>query len=693
MQFVKDYLSPLFKWWWLVITAPLIAAVSAYFFARQLPPVYQARTTLLIGRAIQDPNPSSNEFSLSYQLANEYANMAKREPVQNAVKDTLGLAELPKYEATPRGIFLEIAVIHTDPKFAQVVANIIAETLINLSPVNTAQTSGEDPLFVQNQLTELQASIEKTRQEINTKQALLLSLESALEIAKTEAEINALEAKLSSLQEIFATLYASTREAAFNTLSVFDLASEPKLPIGPKQVLIVLLAALSGLVFSVAAAYLIEFLDDTIKNTDEISRLINVPVIGMIAEMPGFKPTFAADQPRSPIADAFRSLRTNLEFSAVDRSIKKLVISSAEASDGKSTIAMNLAIVMAQSEKKVILMDADLRSPSIHRYLGIPENPGLSDIFLDRVKIKDALVEWNGPPKFQIIPAGATPPNSAELLGSRKMDQILDELAGMVDIIVMDGPPGFVVDALVLSAKADAVLLVVNIGETRRGPIKAVTEQFQRIGASVVGVVLNRVTRGSTYYGSYYYSSYYSKEPATRPIKSTPAKNRKLKLRHLHLPPVLSFLKKQKFGRKKQARSIGDLIKSLFSQLKSVTKPMRFRANKYPSNDQNKDKSPVITILLPREPIEENQAENTVGMDPQPADFGAEGSSGSDQKIPSETVYESEPVVEAMTQISRKDEQPDEAITTAQEENLPVSKPKRKRSKAVQPAVNKDALG
>ena len=294
----------------------------------------------------------------------------------------------------------------------------------------------------------------------------MLSLESALEIAKTEAEINALEAKLSSLQEIFTTLYASTREAAFNTLGVFDLASEPKLPIGPKKVLIVLLAALSGLVFAVAAAYLIEFLDDTIKNTDEISRLINVPVIGMIAEMPGFKPTFAADQPRSPIADAFRSLRTNLEFSAVDRSIKKLVISSAEASDGKSTIAMNLAIVMAQSEKKVILIDADLRSPSIHRYLGMSENRGLSDIFLDRVKIKDALVEWSGPPRFQIIPAGTTPPNSAELLGSRKMDQILDELAGMADIIIVDGPPGFVVDALVLSAKADAVLLVVNIGET-----------------------------------------------------------------------------------------------------------------------------------------------------------------------------------------------------------------------------------
>jgi len=547
MRFLKDYLSPLMKWWWLVITAPVIAAMSAYLFARQLPPVYQARTTLLIGRAIQDPNPSGTEFGLSYQLASEYANMAMREPVRNAAKAALGLSELPEYEATPRGIFLEIAVIHTDPKFAQVVANVLTQQLILLSPVNTQQTSGEDQQFVQQQLKELQANIEQTRQEIVKKQESLSKLDSALDIAKTDAELKALEGKISTLQTIYSDLFASTREAAFNTLVVFDTASLPTKPIGPKKTLIVLLAAVSGLAFAVGAAYLIEFLDDTIKGNDEISRLIDVPAIGFITEMQGFKPTFVADQPRSPVADAFRGLRTNLEFSAVDRPLKKLVISSAEASDGKSTIAINLAIVMAQSEKKVILLDADLRSPSIHRYLGIPDNPGLSDVFLDRVKIKDVLVEWSGTPKFKVIPAGATPPNSAELLGSRKMDLILEELSGMADIVIVDGPPGFVVDAVVLAAKVDGVLLVVNIGETRRGSIKMVTEQFRRIGANLVGVVLNRVARGSAYYGSYYYSTYYSKEPATRPLQSkSKIKMPKLRLKSLSLKSLSRFLPKKK---------------------------------------------------------------------------------------------------------------------------------------------------
>jgi polysaccharide biosynthesis transport protein len=521
MRFLQDYFAPLLKWWWLVILAPLIAAVSAILFARQLPPVYQAKTTLLVGRAIQDPNPSGNEFSMSYQLATEYANMAMREPVQNAAKTALGLNDLPEYEATARGIFLEIAVIHSDPRFAQAVANVLAQQLILLSPVNLQQTSGTDKQFVEKQLKELQVNIENTRQDITNKQNSLSGMNSALEIAKTQNDLKTLEDKMASMQSIYTELFASTREAAFNTLSVFDTAALPTIPIGPRKTLIVLLAAVSGLAFAVGAAYLIEFLDDTIKNPEEISRLIDVPAIGYIGEMQGFKPTFVASHPRSPAADAFRGLRTNLEFMSVGRPMKKLVISSPEPSDGKTTIAINLAIVIAQSEKKVILVDADLRSPSIHRYLGISGSPGLSEVFLDRVKVNEALVEWEGTPRFLIMPAGAIPPNSAELLGSRKMEEILEELAGMADIVILDGPPGFIVDAIVLSAKVDGVLLVVNIGETRRGSLKAVVEQFKRVDANLVGTVLNRISKGSAYYGSYYSSSYYSKEPVTRPFQSS----------------------------------------------------------------------------------------------------------------------------------------------------------------------------
>jgi polysaccharide biosynthesis transport protein len=577
MRFLQDYFSPLLKWWWLLILAPLIAAASAFLFARQLPPVYQAKTTLLIGRAIQDPNPSGNEFSMSYQLATEYANMAMREPVQNAAKTALGLTDLPEYKANARGIFLEIAVIHTDPRFAQAVANVLAQQLILLSPVNMQQTSGTDKQFVEQQLMELQDNIEKTRQDITNKQNSLSGMNSALELAKTQNDLKTLEDKMATMQSIYTELFASTREAAFNTLSVFDTASLPTVPIGPRKTLIVLLAAISGLAFAIGAAYLIEFLDDTIKNPDEISRLIDVPAIGYIGEMQGFKPTFVASHPRSPAADAFRGLRTNLEFMSVDRPMKKLAISSPEASDGKSTIAINLAIVIAQSEKKVILVDADLRSPSIHRYLGISDNPGLSDVFLDRVKVNEALVEWDGTPKFLIMPAGAIPPNSAELLGSHKMDQILDELAGMADIVILDGPPGFIVDAIVLSAKVDSVLLVVNIGETRRGSVKAVVEQFKRVDANLVGTVLNRISKSSAYYGSYYSSSYYSREPVTRPIQASNSKKKKFNLR---FNPMIYFSRFMPGKIRPDAKQVDQLLK----QAPLFDPPLHFEENQ-PNTD------------------------------------------------------------------------------------------------------------
>jgi capsular exopolysaccharide synthesis family protein len=203
----------------------------------------------------------------------------------------------------------------------------------------------------------------------------------------------------------------------------------------------------------------------------------------------------------------------------VDHPIRKLVITSVEASDGKSTVAINLAIILAQAEKRVILVDADLRAPSIHLYLDIPENRGLSDIFLNRLSPIEGLITWEKDSNLRILPSGLIPPNSAELLGSRKMDQIIDDLSSNADILIIDGPPAFVVDSLVLSAKADGVLLVVNSGETHRAASKTIVEQLKRLGANLVGVVLNRVPRSTAYYGGYYSSAYYSEDESKKNAK------------------------------------------------------------------------------------------------------------------------------------------------------------------------------
>ena len=248
-----------------------------------------------------------------------------------------------------------------------------------------------------------------------------------------------------------------------------------------------------------------------------MDRILGLPLIGYIAEMQTNskeEEVYVSRQPRSPVSEAFRSLRTNLEFAAVDRPLRTILVTGAEAGDGKTTIATNLAAIFAQGGKRVLLLDADLRRPRVHRFLGIQNRVGLTDLFRDGLSVDSVMHPWadaNSKSMF-VITTGSLPPNPAELLGSHKMDSILAEVASRVDVVIIDSPPSLVSDAQVLAAKVDCVLLVVQPGKTHSGAARATREQLERAGARVVGAVFNRIPRShGYYYGGYqYYSPYYS---------------------------------------------------------------------------------------------------------------------------------------------------------------------------------------
>lgn len=298
-----------------------------------------------------------------------------------------------------------------------------------------------------------------------------------------------------------------------------DAAKVPGKPIQPLPLRDVPIGAVSGLLIMGAIAFLVEYLDDTLKTPEDVARALGLPVIGMIGEMdyekgeaPG---VYVAENPRSPIAEAFRTLRTNLEFAGVDRPIRSLLVTSASPSEGKTTLAINLAASLAQGERRVMLIDADLRRPAVHRYLGIPNRSGLTELFRPRpgdMLIGSSAVNTWGDPALNVITSGSLPPNPAELLGSERMCQILEELKEMADIVVVDGPPFIVADPVVMASRVDGVLLVIEPGGTKVDIAQGVVEQLQRAGARVVGVVLNPISRKRAhyYYGKYrYYSDYY----------------------------------------------------------------------------------------------------------------------------------------------------------------------------------------
>ncbi len=499
----------------------VISTGTAYTFTRSLPKVYQARTTLLVGRTFQDLNPSTNELYLSYQLATEYASIAIRQPIQDATKSVLGLAILPKYEARARGAFLELLVTDTDPALAKTVANELARQLILLTPTSAQSVSQVDQTFVKKQLTDLQNMITEIQQQINTKQTQLTTLTSAIEIASAQAELKSLANRLDDARGTYAALYSRSQESAFNTVSVLEPAMLPTLPIGPNVLLILIMSALSGAVITTGAAYLLELLDDTVKDADAISETFDSPVIAQIPKIARSNgKVYVTDNPLSQIADEFRTLRTNLEFASVNHPLKKLVITSVEASSGKTTIATNLATVLALAEKEIILVDCDMRSPSVHKTFGQKKSPGLSELFLGHVELAETLIPIENFPNLSILPSGEMPFNPAELLGSKKMDQILDELAQKADIVILDAPPAFIVDSLVLTGKADGVLVVVTYGQTHIRGLKTFFEQLNRTGTKITGMVLNRVPKGSQRYGGYYKKYKYGQQPKIeKPVK------------------------------------------------------------------------------------------------------------------------------------------------------------------------------
>jgi len=198
--------------------------------------------------------------------------------------------------------------------------------------------------------------------------------------------------------------------------------------------------------------------------------------------------------PRSPISEAYRTLRTNLEFTSLDKPIYSMVVTSAGPEEGKSTTLANLAVTLAQAGKRVILVDCDLRRPSQHEIFGVSNAVGVTTMMVDEAALKEPPFAESGIPGLKLLPSGPMPPNPSELLGSQRMEEIVATLKAQADMVLFDAPPVIAVtDAAVLAAKVDAVLLVINAGRTKREHAKRAKALLDKVKARLVGTVLNNV--------------------------------------------------------------------------------------------------------------------------------------------------------------------------------------------------------
>jgi len=335
-------------------------------------------------------------------------------------------------------------------------------------------------------------------------------------------EMSQLQTNLNLYQQIYvnsiSSLEALNLSRAQNAPNVVQVepARVPNSPISPRPMQTTIIFGTIGLLATAGVSFLVEYLDDTIKTPDEVKSVLGLPVIGLIADMNGnfgkhkesIKGVFVANQPRSPISEAFRSMRTSLEFYSVDKPLQVIIVTSANAEEGKTTVASNLAVILAKGNKNVLLLDADLRRPNVHNHLGISNRMGLSHLIRSRSNIEEVVQISADVPNLSVITSGSLPPNPAELLASEKMNNILNTLKSQYDMIVIDTPPALVTDAQILATKADGVIYVLRPGKTRSVAAKTPLEEFERIGANIIGVVMNRIPRNREYYygGFEYYA-------------------------------------------------------------------------------------------------------------------------------------------------------------------------------------------
>ena len=286
-------------------------------------------------------------------------------------------------------------------------------------------------------------------------------------------------------------------------------ATIPAKPVVPKKTRNFAIGFLLGGLLGIGIALLRDVLDNTVKDREILEKITGAGVVGVVPFDKGRrdKPAISFDQDNSPAAEAFRKLRTNLQFLSVDNPPRTIVVTSSVPSEGKSTTSINIALALAEAENTVLLLDGDMRRPTLHRYLDVVGSVGFSSVLSGGASLDEAL-QSSKFPRLTILAAGAIPPNPSELLGSLAAKKLLSELRDRFDYVVIDSPPLLAVtDGAVLAAEADGTILLVRVGQTKRDQVAHATGILNDVAATILGSVLTMVTtRGS---GAYSYNYYY----------------------------------------------------------------------------------------------------------------------------------------------------------------------------------------
>lgn len=455
---LRDYLRIARRRWVLIVASVVVAVAVAALVTFQMTPQYASSARLFVSTSTSDSGEAYQGSLFSAQRVQSYADLATGEELARRVIEANDLQMEP-------GDLAE-----------QIDTTVVPETVL----------------------------LEVTVTDPSPQRARALAQSVAQELTVFVSELERPEG----------------RDNAPIKATIVDPASVPESPVSPQPVRNLGLAFVLGLLLGLGLAVLRELLDTTVKTQEDVVETAGAPVMGTISFDTAAvkKPLVTELSSHAPRVEAFRVLRTNLQFVNVDGDSKVFVVTSSVPEEGKTTTATNLAITLAQAGQRVLLLEADLRRPRIGDNLQLETVVGLTTVLVGRIGLEDAMQE-TAVPNLSVLTSGAIPPNPAELIQSHAMQDVLDQARKMYDVIIVDAPPLLpVTDAALLTAQSDGALLVVRHGRTTKEQLRHSVERLEAVEGRVLGVVINMVPhrRGGGYGDGYGYSYGYAPRPGRR---------------------------------------------------------------------------------------------------------------------------------------------------------------------------------
>lgn len=500
------------NWWWLLVLSTTIAGLAGYWVNAQQTRKYEAQARLIVGPGIESASPDLSALRAGTELMATYAELVVTTPVLQEVINDLGLDTSPKglrsrlTVRTSTGTqVMTIRVEDTDPKQAVAVVNAVAEKLVELSPSGAGSPEAQLRIKMRSHADRLEQSIAASEETLST-------LETALHNSRKEeqqllimGQISDERNRLYDSQNTLANLYASLQKSSTNQVKVIEPATNPAL-IDSQLRIKVWIGALAGLVLALIIAFSFEQLNNRIETVQDLAQAVDAPVLGEIpahTSWPGAKPgqVIIQAKPESRVAESYRILGTKLLFSNGSHILRSIIIVGSHPNHDPGEIAANFALALAQAGKRVILVDANLRNPSIGRRLGLDDQDGLTSLFSDPSKeLTAVMVERN--PNLSVLPSGPASPNPFELIASHNMISLIRDLESRADMVIIAAPPLMLyAESLILASHVGGVVFIVRKGETTQKGVHEVIENLRVLRTHIVGTIFDqRNYRGARWF-------------------------------------------------------------------------------------------------------------------------------------------------------------------------------------------------